>query len=194
MGGTFDPIHIAHLRVAEETRNMLSLDQILFIPAGNPWMKKGNVVASPQQRLEMVQLAIRSNPHFKISTVELDRPGNSYTVDTLIALKEQTKDAALYFILGWDTLEGLQQWKEPSQVRKLCTLVAVPRPGHNRPCTGETEQADLRKPDEIIFLETSPLDIRGTELRRRVSEGISIDSLVPVLVEQYIKRNHLYQE
>lgn len=117
IGGTFDPVHNGHLGIAEETRNQLALTEILFVPAGKPWLKARLPVSSVEQRVDMVRLAIASSPYCKLSTVEIDRPGPSYTVDTVTELRNQLgAGTELFFILGWDSLAELPQWHQPSRL------------------------------------------------------------------------------
>jgi nicotinate-nucleotide adenylyltransferase len=130
LGGTFDPIHIGHLVVAEEARTKLGLSEVLFVPAGQPWLKQGHSITPAAHRVEMVRRAIADNPYFKLSTLEVERPGPSYTVDTLTLLQDQLSgEASLFFIIGRDTLAELPLWKEPEKVVQLCRLVVPPRLG-----------------------------------------------------------------
>ena len=131
LGGTFDPIHNGHLVVAEEVRARLNLAEILFVPAGQPWLRINRPISSVEHRVAMVRLAITGKPYFKLSAVEIERPGPTYTVDTMVELQAQFGSGTdLFFILGWDSLVQLPEWKEPSRLITLCRLVAVPRPGH----------------------------------------------------------------
>ncbi len=133
-GGTFDPIHNGHLAAAEEARARLALAEILFVPAGQPWLKPVSPIAAVEHRLEMVRLALAGKPHFKLSAVELERAGPSYAVDTIAELQHRLGAGDdLFFILGWGTLVELSQWKEPSRLVGMCRLVAVPRPGYPAP-------------------------------------------------------------
>ena len=138
LGGTFDPIHLGHLLIAEESRITLGLERVLFVPAGRPWLKEGQPLTDAVHRVRMVELATASNPHFQVRRNEVERPGPSYTVDTLGELRaELDPDAELYFILGLDALESFHRWKEPERVLDLCRLVVVGRPGYSE---GEREQ------------------------------------------------------
>src|SRR4030042_2082125 len=130
LGGTFDPVHIGHLIVAEEARLKLGLSKVLFVPAGQPWLKQDRSIAPAVHRVEMVRRAIAGNPFFEISTLAVERAGPSYTVDTLTMLgKQLASRASLFFILGRDTLAELPLWKEPQKVVQLCRLVVPPRLG-----------------------------------------------------------------
>ncbi|MFQ5860658.1 MAG: nicotinate-nucleotide adenylyltransferase, partial [Dehalococcoidia bacterium] len=132
LGGTFDPIHLAHLLIAEEARVKLDLEEVVFVPTGEPWMKAGQPLSPGEHRLNMVRLATATNPFFRVSSVELDRPGPSYTVDTLEILRQEMgHEVEFCFLLGLDSLKSFHRWKEPARVLELCTLVAVARPGRD---------------------------------------------------------------
>jgi len=193
MGGTFDPIHNGHLAVAEEVRSHLDLDVILFMPAGQPWLKVDNPVSPAEDRVHMVRLAIADKPHLKLSTVEIERPGATYTVDTMAELQAQLgAENDLFFILGWDSLVELPQWKEPSRLITLCRLVAVPRPGYPRPDLKALEARIPGLSQRVILMDKPEIDISASEIRDRVARGLSITHLVPEPVESYIKQQKLY--
>ncbi len=196
MGGTFDPIHLAHLIVAEEVRSALHLDTMVFIPAGQPPHKGGIAHAEVHHRLKMVELALASNPHFTISRVEIDRPGPSYLVDTLRTLHEQWgPESELYFVVGWDSLEYFHAWHNASGIlAQLRKLVAVHRPGY-RENREYMRLLDVRLPgmmERLKVVEAPQLDISSTELRRRIAEGRPIRYQVPEDVERYIGEHNLY--
>ncbi len=192
-GGTFDPIHQGHLIVAEEVASGLGLEEVIFVPAGQPWMKSEQTVATAVDRVEMVKRAISSNPQFRLSTVELECSGPSYTVDTVAHLKSSLGDEVVFFfILGWDTLAGFPLWKEPARLVEMCKLVAVPRPGYSLPDLRSLEEAVPGFAGSIVLFEGSLIDIDSTRIRRRVAKGLSIHYLVPDSVEQYIRQHHLY--
>jgi len=194
LGGTFDPIHIAHLIIAEEARVRLGLDQVVFMPAGEPWLKAEHPVTPGVLRLRMVRLAIVSNPSFQASAVEIERPGPTYTVDTLETLREEWgPEAETHFILGMDILEDLPRWKAPERLMELCTLVAFVRPEHSRSALGalETRLPGIR--EKVQVLNGPTIAVSGTEIRRRVAQGISIRYLVPDKVEQFIAEHGLYR-
>lgn len=198
LGGTFDPIHYAHLAIAEEVRVALDLTEIVFIPAGQPPHKPGRMVAAAQHRLAMVQLAIASNPHFTYSRIEVDRPGPSYLVDTLRSLRAQWgDDTELYFVIGWDSLEELHTWYDPQGVlAQLTHLVAVGRPGYAQGNEYNTLlEARLPGIQQRLLIVSAPLmNISSTELRQRVAEGRPIKYQTPETVEQYIVAHDLYQQ
>jgi nicotinate-nucleotide adenylyltransferase len=195
LGGTFDPIHIGHLRVAEEVIARLDLPRILFIPAGQPWLKLNNAHAiSPvQHRLAMVRLGISGNPRFKLSTIEIERPGPTYTVDTIAQLQSQLgAGEEIFFILGWDNLSQLPQWHQPQRLIKMCRLVAVPRVDFPLPALPALEKELSGITERVILFDKPRIDINASEIRRRAAEGKSISDFVPKPVERYIKEHGLY--
>ena len=193
MGGTFDPIHIGHLIVAEEARTRLNLVEVLFVPAGQPWLKPSSPISVAEHRVQMVRLAIADKPYFKLSTMEIERPGPSYTVDTIAELLGQHGAGdELFFILGWDNLAQLPQWHEPSRLVKMCRLVAVPRVGYTAPDLKSLEAAIPGLSQSVILLDTPEIDISASGIRERVAQGLSVHHLVPEPVERYISKNKLY--
>jgi nicotinate-nucleotide adenylyltransferase len=193
LGGTFDPIHIGHLKVAEEVAARLELPRILFVPAGQPWLKANNAISSVQHRLEMVRLAIAGNPRFKLSTIEIERPGPTYTVDTIAQLQSQlVAGGEIFFVLGWDNLSQLPQWHQPKRLIEMCRLVAVPRVDFPLPNLPSLEKALPGIAERVILFDKPRIDINASEIRRRVARGLSIGELVPAPVERYIKEHGLY--
>ncbi|WP_126554275.1 nicotinate-nucleotide adenylyltransferase [Dictyobacter kobayashii] len=197
MGGTFDPIHHAHLIVAEEVRYALNLTEMVFIPAGEPPHKAKRTTAPVQDRLAMVELAVASNPHFSISRIEIDRPGPSYLVDTLRLLKEQWgQDVELCFVIGWDSLEDFPTWYKPAEIlEQLNRLVVVHRPGYEDN-EAYNQQLEARLPgllQKMCLIEVPQLDISSTELRRRIAEDRPIKYQTPEAVEAYIQAHNLYR-
>jgi nicotinate-nucleotide adenylyltransferase len=193
IGGTFDPIHIGHLIVAEEARLRLGLSQVVFVPAGQPWLKQDKDISPGEHRLEMIRLAIAPNTFFRASTVELERHGPSYTVDTLAALKRELgPEANLYFILGIDALAGLPTWREPQEIVELCHLVAAKRPEASDLDLQSLERSVPGMSSRVIILDNPLIDISSSEIRQRVAEGKSIHEMVPEAVERYIREKRLY--
>ncbi|MDP3879675.1 MAG: nicotinate-nucleotide adenylyltransferase [Dehalococcoidales bacterium] len=193
LGGTFDPVHNGHIVVAEETRRLLSLDEVLFIPAGDPWLKAGNSILPAEHRVQMVRLAIAGKPYFKLSTMEIDRAGPTYTVDTISELRSRLGPAdELFFILGRDNLAQLPRWREPSRLIEMCRLVVVPRPGYSLPDLRSLEEAIPGISRVLVLLDKPEMDIDSTEIRNRVAQGLSISHLVPKAVDEYIKQHKLY--
>ena len=193
LGGTFDPVHTGHVLVAEEAKARLNLADVLFVPAGLPWLRGDSPVAAAEHRVHMVRLAIDDKPYFKLSTIEIERSGHSYTVDTVAELKGQLgAEDELFFILGWDSLSELPEWREPFRLIKLCRLVAVPRVGCSAPDLDSLENAIPGLADRVILLDGPRVDISASEIRGRVSRGLPIDHLVPEPVERYIREQGLY--
>ncbi|MFO8144092.1 MAG: nicotinate-nucleotide adenylyltransferase [Dehalococcoidales bacterium] len=191
MGGTFDPIHNGHLAVAREVISSLALDGVLFVPAGLPPLKDGGAVASGEDRVNMVRLAIAEEPRYQLSRVEVDRPGPSYTVDTISGFKANNRDE-LYFVMGWDNLAELYHWKDPGRLAEICWIVAVPRPGCNRPDLDSIEALVPCVKSSLILLESPLVDISASDIRERVAGGLTIGHLVPAKVADYIKTSGLY--
>lgn len=193
LGGTFDPIHNGHIIVAEETRARLSLVEVLFVPAGQPWLKGDSPILAAEHRVQMVRLAIADYSYFKLSTIEIDRAGPSYTVDTIAELQAQLGAGdELFFILGWDNLAQLPRWREPARLVKMCRLVAVPRPGYILPELNSLEGAIPGFSRSLILLDKPEVDIDATQIRSRVAQGLPISYLVPEPVDEYIKQHKLY--
>lgn len=195
LGGTFDPIHLAHLVIAEEAQLRFGFAKVLFVTAGNPWLKTDRKITPAAHRIEMVKRAISANPYFELSTVEVDRPGPSLSVDTVAILQEQLGSGAmLFFLVGWDSLIGLPQWKEPERLVRLCKLVAVTRPGFSRPDLKALESSVPGVTRSVVWLDIPPMDISSSDIRDRVAQGMSINGMVPDEVESYIKENKLYRK
>jgi nicotinate-nucleotide adenylyltransferase len=193
LGGTFDPVHRGHIMMAEEARTWLDLAEVLFVPTAQTPLKEDNPILSVEHRVQMVRLAIADYPYFKISTIEIDRPGTSYTIDTIAELRDQydTEDE-LFFIIGWDSLAQLHRWKEPSRLIQMCRLVAVPRPGYSLPDLNSLEAVIPGLSGRVIVLDRPEIDISATEIRELVVRGLSIGHLVPEPVAEYIKQHKLY--
>jgi len=193
LGGTLDPIHNGHLVVAEEVRAQLKLSEVLFAPAGQPWLKPDSPIAAAEYRVQMVRLALAGKPYFKLSTLEIERGGPSYTVDTIAELQAQLGIGdELFFILGWENLVELPQWKEPARLVKMCRLVAVPRPGYPVPDLKALEAAIPGFSQQVIVLDKPEIDISASAIRSRVARGLSIRHLVPEAVDRYIHQHGLY--
>jgi len=193
MGGTFDPIHNGHLAMAQETRISLNLGRIVFVPAGQPWMKSARPLTPAVHRLEMVRLAIAPYPYFRLSRIEIDRAGPTYTIDTITELRAQLAVGdELYFILGWDSLAQLPQWRDVSRLIQLCRLVAIPRPGYSLPDLKLLESNIPGLSQRLVLMDKPVIDISATDIRDRVAQGLPISHLVPAPVEEYIKQHRLY--
>lgn len=193
LGGTFDPVHLGHLLIAEEARVTLDLSEILLVPAGQPLLKPAHPITPAEHRLQMLLLAIADIPHFKVSTIEIERPGASYTVDTIAELRGMYgSEDEIFLILGWDSLAQLPEWREPSRIIKMCYLVAVPRPGCQRPAIAALEASIPGISQRVVFLEKPQIDISASAIRELVARGAPIAHLVPETVAEYIKQHKLY--
>ena len=193
LGGTFDPVHIGHLILAEEVRARLSLAEILFVPTGQPWLKVDSPISPAEHRVEMVRLAIADKAYCKLSTMEIERAGPTYTVDTIAELKAQLRARdELFFILGWDNLAQLSQWREPSRLIKMCRLVVVPRPDYPLPDLKALEVSIPGLSQRVMLMDKPEIDISASAIRDRVAQGLSIHHLVPEPVDEYIRQHKLY--
>jgi nicotinate-nucleotide adenylyltransferase len=196
LGGSFNPIHLGHLILAETAREALSLERVIFIPAKLPPHKRGAPLADGADRLAMVRLAVAGNPAFSVSDIELRRPGVSYTVDTVRALREKLgAGVQIYFLIGMDTVGELAAWHEIARLSRLCRLVPMSRPGQAKPEAAALERAVGRRPARAILRRALPMPLIGissSEIRRRVAGGRTIRYLIPDRVAAYIRRRRLY--
>lgn len=192
MGGTFDPIHLGHLVCAEEAREALGLDAVLFMPTGCPAFKLDREVAPGEARLRMCRAAAAGNPAFAVSALEVERPGITYAADTLRALHEALLGVKLVFIVGADAALTLPRWRESAELARLATFAAATRPGFE---LGEEALRDLRERGfDIRSFAVTALDVSSSELRRRVAEGRTIRYLVPEVVREIIEEEQLYRK
>jgi nicotinate-nucleotide adenylyltransferase len=211
LGGTFNPIHLGHLAAAEEVCERLELDRVIFIPAFLPPHKNEEDAPTARQRLEMVRLAIEGNPRFSLSSMEVERGGRSYTIDTIMELKRIYRDADLYFITGLDSFLDIRTWKDWQRLLTLCSFVVLSREGYrftdlvNQNLVQASEQdlaaLDARTRHQLvartggirIFLENIPLyDVSSTDVRARIKQGRSVKYRLLEQVEHYIINNNLY--
>ncbi|MBC7286914.1 MAG: nicotinate-nucleotide adenylyltransferase [Armatimonadetes bacterium] len=191
MGGTFDPVHYGHLLAAEEARDRYSLDLIVFVPNGVPPHKKGYPISDAEHRYNMCVLATASNPWFIVSREEIDRPGPSYSIDTIRAFRRQIgPDVQLFFITGADAVLQLLTWRCPDAIIQESQVVAVHRPGFDLRRLAEALGEERAR--RIIPLEAPGVEISSTDIRQRVAQGRSIRYLVPESVEAYIRKMRLY--
>lgn len=184
MGGTFDPIHFGHLVAASEVAHAFDLAKVIFVPTGEPWQKQTLTPAT--HRLKMTELAIAGNSHFDISTVDIDRNGPTYTIDTLRDIRAMHPEADLYFITGADAISQIMSWKSIDELWPLAKFVGVTRPGHDLNVP-KMAQAD------VSILEIPALAISSTDIRARVKSGKPVEYLLPDAVIDYIHENKLYQ-
>lgn len=182
-GGTFDPIHLGHLIMAETCREACRLDRVWFVVAGEPPHKRGERTPA-RHRVEMVRLAIAGHPDFEVSEIEVDRPGPHYSVETLEAVHRARPEDELFFIIGADSLVDLPHWREPARIRELATIVVVNRPGFAPP-------ADPGTPAPL-FVDVPPIGIASSEIRRSLAAGRSVRYRVPRSVEAYLQAHGLY--
>ena len=195
LGGTCNPVHLGHLIIAEEARTVLSLDRVLFVPAGQPWMKEQGDLAAKEDRWEMVLRATGPDRYFEASRIDLDRDGPSYAVDTLRELRAGCQAAPEYFfILGLDALAGLASWKEPEALLEMCRLAVAARPGLDKVAALEPSAEALPGlAGRADFLDQVHVDISASDIRQRCREGRSIRYRVPQPVEDYIRERGLYR-
>lgn len=192
MGGSFNPIHIGHLHLAESARVEFGLDRVLFVPSNNPF-KSGKMEVSREQRYDMVQLAVASNPAFDASPVEIVHPGKTYTIDTIKMIKKQQPEAQLYFITGADIMFEILNWRNAKELLQLTCFITATRPGYPqarwKKCVRKLRRDYHAK---IYKLMSSEMDITSTDIRNRIKSGKSVKYLIPEPVEDYIIKNNLY--
>lgn len=190
MGGTFNPIHIGHLVTAEEALLAFDLREVIFVPAGQPWQKARDV-ADSEHRYLMTVIATASNAHFRVSRMEIDRPGPTYTIDTLRHFRDELGDVELYFITGADAILQILTWKDPEEILAEARFIAATRPGY------DLDRLEKELPegfgDRVHVLEIPALAISSTDVRRRVREGRPVRYLLPEGVARYIEKNGLYR-
>ena len=192
LGGTFDPVHKGHLIIAQEAALELGLEMVHFIPAGEPPLKDHEVTPA-HHRLQMLRLALAGDKGFRLSTLELERPGLSYTVDTLLELR-RTDPRELYLILGKDAVAGLPRWHRPQELVSLCYIAAVPRPGVLEPDVAALEDALPGLRERLRLLSGPNIGISASEIRQRVARGLPVRYLLPAGVDGYIREHGLYRE
>ena len=198
MGGTFDPIHSGHLVTAEEAWKQFGLDQVLFVPSGQPPHKEDRESLDAEDRYLMAVLATATNPHFKVSRMEIDRPGPSYTIDTVKELHRiYGKNTEVFFITGADAILEILTWKQPERVLKEATFIAATRPGYDlkrlEESLPEAEKERHATDPRVLVMEIPALAISSTDIRTRVKEGRPITYLVPEGVSEFIEKNGFYR-
>jgi len=192
MGGTFDPIHYGHLVTAEEALVQFNLDRVVFMPTGRPVRKTHREVIPAEHRYLMTVIATASNPDFEVSRLEVDRPGPTYTVDTIRELRNATgPDSELFFITGADAVFEILSWKDADELAESCTLIGATRPGYDLPRFAEEAAAARLR---IEFMEVPALAISSTDIRVRVAERRPVRYLLPEAVAAYILKNRLYTD
>lgn len=188
MGGTFDPIHHGHLVAASEVADRFHLDEVIFVPTGQPWQKEGKTISAAEDRYLMTVIATAANPRFSVSRVDIDRDGPTYTIDTLRDLRELYPDEALYFITGADALSSIMSWHDWEEMFQLAEFVGVTRPGYE--LREDMLPADIQA--RVHLVEIPAMAISSTDCRTRAAEGRPVWYLVPDGVVQYISKNSLY--
>jgi nicotinate-nucleotide adenylyltransferase len=187
MGGTFDPIHHGHLVAASEVASLFGLTEVIFVPTGEPWQKSARVVSPAEHRYLMTVIATASNPRFWVSRVDIDRPGPTFTTDTIRDISMQRPDSELFFITGADALSQILSWKDAQDALKLARFVGVTRPGY--------ELTDAHLPsDSVTLLDVPAMAISSSDCRDRVAAGHPVWYLVPDGVVQYINKHSLYRQ
>jgi nicotinate-nucleotide adenylyltransferase len=194
LGGTFDPVHKGHIAIAREAKVSQNLSEVIFIPVGQPVFKSEYLITPAEHRLAMLRLAVVGITDFRVSDIEVERSGPSYTVDTLAQMRNSSNtDNELYFLLGWDSLMQLPEWREPERMIELCYLIAIPRPGCKRPDMAQLEASIPGITGRTILLDKPLLDISASVIREKVARGQNIDNLVPGPVVDYITEHGLYK-
>jgi nicotinate-nucleotide adenylyltransferase len=195
LGGTFDPPHLGHLILAQEAHQALELTQVLFVPAGEPWRKAGRELSARQQRLAMVERAVSSNSAFAVSTAEVDRPGPSYTAETMAQLRQQFgAETELFFIMGADSLADFPHWHQPLRILELARLAVAERSPLGNEALDEALPEELAEAlrERVVWLSMPLIAISASAVRERVRQGLPIRYWVPEAVEEYIGRHGLY--
>jgi nicotinate-nucleotide adenylyltransferase len=192
MGGTFDPIHHGHLVAASEVADRFDLDEVLFVPTGEPWQKHGRHVTAAEDRYLMTVIATASNPRFSVSRVDIDRGGRTYTKDTLRDLRTLYPDSELYFITGADALASILTWQDAEELFSLARFVGVSRPGYELDGGHVAAAFGPLPSDALTLLEVPALAISSTDCRARASQNRPIRYLVPDGVVQYVAKRRLY--
>ena len=192
LGGTFDPVHLGHLALAEHAKRQLDLERVIWVPAGEPWRKRDRTISPGEQRCEIVRLAIAGDATSEVSTLEVDRGGPSYSVETLATLARDCPMWEMHFVMGLDALLDLPNWREPERLASLATLAVAVRGGQR------LEAADLQKllpglDRRVVWLDMPDIEVSATDVRRRAGEGTSLAGLVPAPVERYVLEQGLYQ-
>lgn len=194
MGGTFNPVHNGHLLLAEAAREFFELDKVIFMPSGDPYMKKNAAIPDGDVRAHMLELAIKDNPHFRLSRMEIEREGPTYTSDTLVKLRELNPEDEYYFIMGADNLLILESWKDPEIILQNCVIAAAVR--------GTGTEDKIKKiagyltasyQSDIRILPARYIDISSSEIRQKIKNGQSIRYLLPDKVIEYINAENLYR-
>ena len=195
LGGTFNPIHIGHLILAEQAYSEFDLDKVLIVPSGNPYFKENIKVLQAEKRLEMCRIAVSDNAHFEVSDIEVRREGDTYTFETLEELHKIYPDAELYFICGADIIKQIKLWKHPEKVFKLSSIIAAVRDDCD--ILDLTSQIEIYKRDydaRIEIMHTGRMDISSTDLRLKIRDSKTVRYFIPDNVIEYIRKNKIYMD
>lgn len=193
MGGTFNPIHNGHLTLAEHAYREYHLDEVMFIPSGKPSYKSGIWIASDKDRLEMVRLAIEDKPYFSLCTMEIERTGNTYTIDTMEQLQREHREDMYYFLIGADSLFDLKKWHRAEELLRVTRFIVATRNHANmQDLHNVAEQLTEQYGTEISFLNMPNIEISSTDIRAKLREGKSVSTIIPKSVEEYIRTYELY--
>lgn len=194
LGGTFDPVHYGHLMIARQAQSSLGLEKVLFMPAGNPYTKKGMKISDASVRYEMVRLAVQNEPDFEICDLEIHMRGDTHTAETLALLAWQYSDAELYFLMGWDNLEKFHTWINPQIILQYCSIVAFPRVGYSIPNLSKlcTQLPELK--NRLNILKRPFVDISASLIRERAADSLPLTHLLPQPVADFIKERRLYSK
>ena len=194
MGGAFDPIHYGHLVTAQAVYDNFDVDRVVIMPLGDAPHKEMNGAAAAQ-RYEMAEAAVKDNPAFAVSPMEVNRAGKTYTVDTISEIKRINPGLTIYFVMGADQIQAIETWRQPERLLKLCSIIAVTRPGFDTAHIKRTiDRVKGKYGCDIYFLEVPSLDISSTDLRERIKEGRAVKYLMPDEAEKYIDEHDLYKE
>ena len=191
LGGTFDPVHIGHLALAEQALEQLELERVLWVPSGDPWRKADRAVTPAEHRAAMVRLAIEGHASYELSLLEIERSGPSYSIETLAELLRVEPDRELFLLLGLDALEDLPNWREPARLIELATLAVAAR-GGRQPAPDELDRLVPGLGGRVVWLEMPHSDVSATDLRRLAAEGADLRDRTPASVEAYIREHRLY--
>lgn len=195
LGGTFNPIHIGHLILAEQALEEYELDEILFIPTGKPYFKSASEVLDKKVRISMTGNAIEDNPNFALSTIETDREGNSYTYETLQILKKDNPDTRYYLILGADTLFQIEQWKHPEIIMSLAGILAAVRDDKSsEDLKIKADELEAKYDTEVHILRMPHIGVSSSDIRERIRTGKNVRYMLPDKTLEYIEKNGLYRE
>ena len=194
MGGTFNPIHTGHLLLAENARSVFGLDEILFIPSGCSYMKNQSEIRSSDERLHMTELACSDNPHFHVSSIEIEREGYTYTCDTLTQLNDLYPENDYYFLVGADTLYAMESWRNPDIIFRKAGILAAVRDGKGmEELQKQADYLNQKYHARVSLIPSCNVEISSSEIRSRCRQGLSIRYMVPEPVRKYIEENKLYE-